>query len=106
MRRYLAADRFGRKGRMKRLRIHHHFQRGTSMTRGSPRNCRKYRRRAGVVGSSGVPSWMRRMPVRELGVGSSELGVGSWEFGVEIPWLPSDEDIVSPVFHSELRTPN
>ena len=29
------ADAAGRNGRMNRLRIHHHFQRGTSMTRGA-----------------------------------------------------------------------
>src|SRR5690349_12864051 len=62
MRWYLAADCFGRVGRMRKLRTNHHSRRGASITRGSARNCRRYGRNASLVGASGVPSWMRSTP--------------------------------------------
>src|SRR3977135_4027316 len=62
MRAYLAAERFGRNGRIKRWKTTPHFQRGTSIPRGSERNWRRYGRSASAVGASGVPSWIRRTP--------------------------------------------
>ena len=53
---YFLADCFGRKLSISRFKIGHHINFGISISLGSDKNCFKYLRKAGPVGSSGVPS--------------------------------------------------
>ena len=60
-------DLAGLKGRTKQLRMIFHFQAGMSITRGSPRNLRRYLRKALGVGASGEPSCTKTTLVFRFG---------------------------------------
>jgi hypothetical protein len=70
---YFLADWLGRVVSTKAYRIGSHSVRGISITRGSERNCLRYRLTARGVGESGVPRLMSRtadlacVPCRDCG---------------------------------------